>query len=815
MPTGRLGQEAALYKCCFFQAPLARSLPVTCSGAIAYLDDLARPTAYTAEYFAHFPHDNHLPSATNIVMDSQLPQSDGDCPLRSLTASYAEVPTRSMSAPSLSSYQNESGADNSASQRVQSTVLPAASSSPDTSVVSSVGGTTPAAETPSSLTRVFHQGSLLQTPSSTIEGIDSSMRSPGFRPPGSSQTPLTSQPRSLSGTYDTLISVSGTPGSREYEDCLVQPRAESDPEDVHMTSSTDGDEISVICGVKMDLRPILAAPVHRRQSSPVEANDGGLTSGLPTPPSETYADDHGPQAVSRSTREHGAATDPTIISRTYLRQTFPVIPTPPSLTPEPSGGEDRGALDGGGGGKARQGSLGASSESLSPLTPPLLSPSPAVESLLSEKGGSDVSGQAAAQKVTEELTDSMDDARGTVVRGGDVAEGVRADEASMIDNERSSSGPQTDPGVDESISATNSAVSNEDSSREPQGSSVGQPDIELPEHHPDANGIAPMGGYEFGCSSPWRRPLASTPATPWQNVTPSDPSGSPPTEEENEVSSVLKLGASGMSTPVPDSASLPMIFSPHRASRASSVPTRALEQPSTSTSTYTNDSGVAHGSATLPPELFAVDPSVLHAPTSTFLPHGPESTSVPPVSDTSLSPLTSLDDTDSGYSQRTPHDRDRDRDDDTPRRRKKSRAIAPADRPRGSSSRGRQSNTYHATPSSRAAASSDVRAASESTAVGNLNGRVVGGPSVSLDELTLLARRRSLKIYLRLPDPMRGMKRKWDVVDGGGEGEGEGKGEGEGEEARRESGVDDNASRERQGEEVVSTEVCRFCGSVA
>lgn len=666
-----------------------------------------------------------------------------------------------MSASSLSSYPTGPGTNDSTSQRVQSTFLPAASGSLDTLAVPDA----------------------------------------------------------------TPISVSGASGSEEHVGFPVQTFcAESDLEDAQMISDTDGNGISVAGGVKIAPELIPAASGHRRHASPVEADDGGLTSGLPTPPSEIFSGHPEPRVASRLIREHGATTNSTLISRTYLPRNLPVIPTPPFLTPERSFGEDREVLDGRDRGSAQQGSLRAFSESLSPLTPPLLSPCPAVGSLLSEEGGGDGNGRIAVQKVTEELTNSTDGARATVVCGGGITVNAPTNDG------RSSSGPQTDPAHVEGFSATNLGVpvitvtherwsttmSNKDLSQVSQGSSVGQPNIDSPEHHPDANDIgpaySPMNGYDFSFSSPLRHPLHPTSTTPSRYATPSDSTGSRPAQEEDEVSSALMLGASGMSTPIADSPSLPLMFSQHP-SRGSSVRPQSSQKLSKPTSTYADDAVVQHASSTLAPELFAVDPSMLHGPTPTHFPHQPESQSLPPVSAGPLSSLTSLDDTNGDGRG----DDDADLDPDTARHRKKHRASAPvvrAGRPRGRSSRGRRSEP-HATPLSRAMASV-VRGASEATVV-ELDGRAVGGPNASLHELASLARREPLRICLKIPGSMRGVKRKWGIVDGDGEGGGAGResgcadsrGEGVCPEASGIIPVDD-ASQEGQGKRV-STGVCQLC----
>ncbi|KAH0835864.1 hypothetical protein J3R83DRAFT_9738 [Lanmaoa asiatica] len=763
-----------------------------------FASNSARPTAYTAEYLAPFLSDTHLPSATNTLTNSRIPGGDRVDPLRSSTASSTRLPTRTMSAPSLSSYPSEPLADNSRSQRARSTILPAASTSPDTSVVPSAGGTGPAMETPSSA-RSISQSLLLQTPSLTTEGVDSSMTSPGLGPPVDSQTPLTSPLGCLRRTDGTLISVFHVSRTEAHLGFPVQPHAESDPEDARMTSDTDGAEI--IGGVKTTSGPIPTAAVHHRRSSPVVVDDEGLTSGLPTPPSETFTDDRESWMASRSTREHGAATNSIFISRTHLPRNFPVIPTPPFLTPEPSVGEGREMLRGTARESAQQGSLGVFSEPLSPFTPPMLSPIPAAGNL---HGGSEVSDRVAAQKVTEEHTE---DTRST---------------ATLMNDGRLS--PQiVQVVVEKSISSTNSgvpvitvtheprsiAMSNEDSSQVPQGSSAGRPNFELPERNLDANGKSPayfqMDGYDLRFSSPLRCPSPPTSATPSRYVTPTD---SRHAQEEDEVSSALMLGPSGVSTPVSGSASLSLIFSQHPSPRVSLVHPHLLQRLSTSISNHANDISVDPASSTSALELFTIDPSMLHGPTPTLFSHEPELPSLPQVSDRFLTPLTSLGDTDVDNAARAPCGRDNDAEveADATGRSKKVRASEPADRSRGGSCRGRHSEPYRA-------AASIVCAASGATTV---SGSAVGGPSASLNELALLARREPLKIRLRFPETMRSLKRKWDAVDGGGEEGGAGREGGCADSGEVGPGANvpvDDASQEGQGE-AMSSGVCRPMRSV-
>ena len=524
-----------------------------------------------------------------------------------------------------------------------------------------------------------------------------------------------------------------------------------------MTSDIDSEAISVPGDVSIHApKPIPAVPVCRRQSTPVEASDEGLPSGLPTPPSEALTDDHESRVVSRLTCEHCAATDRKLISCTHLPQNFPVIHTPPSLTPEPSVEENRGMLPAVCRGSARQGSVVVFSGSLSPLTPPPLSPSLAAGSSLAEESVGDVSGRSVAHNVREEHIDSLGASGGTVVSGCDATEGVTVDvgaSASTMDSRVPVITVTNEP--PRSVAVSNNALSpvpqvagDADLFVTPE-SSTGLPNIELPECRPDADGVTPaysqMDGYDFRFSSPLRRPSPLTSATPSRHATPSDSSKSRPTQEEDEVWGALMLGVSGMSTPVQDHASLPLMFS-HQPSHASSVLPHASQQLSTSTSTSV-------------PELFAVDPSMLHDPPLPL--RRSELLNSPRDSNGPLSSLILLKDTDV---------------EDTERPRKKPHPDAV----------------------------SVVRAASEATSVdGRAGSRLLSGPSASLSELALLARREPLKIHLRLPETMRSLKRKRDVFDGEDEGVGEEKDDADSEHMRPGASMPvDDALQEGQEEAI-------------
>jgi hypothetical protein len=661
-----------------------------CSGSIAHPNHPVRPTAFTAEYLAHFLRDTHLPTTPHS-------QSDTDHPLRASD-------TCGTSTPPLS-YPSEPVADNSGTQRPLSSFLPTAPSSPDT----------PATEAPSSSSRILVQGSLLQTPSLTTEGTDSSMTSPQ---PDDSQTPFTSPLDPLSSTRDTPMSVSELtyPG---------RPHAEQDPEDAQMTPDTEGDKVSLARGLKSAPESTSA---HHRRSPPV-ADDGGfgLPHGLCTPPSETATDDREPEVVSR---EQGSSTDLGQILRTFLARNLPV--TPRSLTPEPSVRED--VFSGTDRGSARQGLQEVASEPVSSLTPPLFSPSPS----------DDVSGQAVAHTVVEEHTDSVDDAR-----AGNAAEGSA--DAPMYE---SKSSPRTDQEATNSgvpvITLTNEprsiAVSDGDTSQVLAGDvdpsraprSSGQPNTESSSANHFDPPYSPTNAYEpyFRFSSPFH-PLLDSPRpspTPSRYATPAESafSDSRPTTrdgDEDEVQRALVQDTSGVSTPMSGSASYPLS-------------TMFSHPPCLPSSVHPLSTHVTQPS--LEPESFGVDPSMLHHDPSLLLPRGREvpSQSSPQVSNGTLSPLTSLDDTEVDDPAHPRHSKDR-----------------------------------RSEPSSDSASRALVRAASDATVA--VDGRAgssqqererVGGPSASLDQLALLARREPLRVYLRLPEAMRGLKRKrGEGVDGGGE----------------------------------------------
>ena len=478
--------------------------------------------------------------------------------------------------------------------------------------------------------------------------------------------------------------------------------------DVQVTSDTEGGEVSVAGGLKTVPGSTSA---HRPRSPPVEVDDGGfgVPHGLCTPPSESVSDDREPS------HEQGSITDLGLISRAFLARNLPHIPTPRSLTPEPSVGEDQGTFSGTDRGSARQG-LQVISEPVSSLTPP----SPTPSSL-----GDDVSGQAVAHKAMEGHTDSLDDegAAGNAAEGSAGAPMYDSRSSPRTDQEATSSGV---PVITLTSGPQSIAVSDGDASQVPR--EVGDADLSRSPGQPNFDpSYSPTNAYEsyFRFSSPMRH-LFDSPrpsATPSRYATPSESSYSEsrPTTwdgDEDEVLRVLVQGASGVSTPS-ESFPLPTMFS-----RQSSL-TSSVDPLST------------HPSFTCTPasESFGVDPSVLHHDPSLLAPHGHQgqSQTSPRGSNGTLSPLTSLEDVD-----------------DDPAR------------------QGRN----HRSELDRAV----VRAASEATVA--VDGRAgsspqerererVGGPSASLDQLALLARREPLKIYLRLPGAMRGVKRKRDGAGAG------------------------------------------------
>ena len=99
------------------------------------------------------------------------------------------------------------------------------------------------------------------------------------------------------------------------------------------------------------------------------------------------------------------------------------------------------------------------------------------------------------------------------------------------------------------------------------------------------------------------------------------------------------------------------------------------------------------------------------------------------------------------------------------------------------------------------------RAASEATRDDRRAGtRPLGGPSASVDQLALLARREPLKIHLKLPERMRALKRKRDI-DGEGDRAGE-TSDADGERVRDGArGLVGKAAREGQAK-AAQTRVC-------
>lgn len=733
--------------------------------------DLARPTTFTSEHLAHFSRDAYLPSATSTITDSQTTQGDSDHPVR---------------APAEASYTQAISASSSPCSRTslaRATTLPAASSSLGTPVVTSASNTDAATQAQSSPTRISTGSSLLQTASLTTEAVDAST---GMESSRDSQISSTSSLSPLTSTGSTPRLVSHSPMHEG------QPHAGLDAGTAQMTFDTDNHPVLVAGDVNMHVPELIPATAgHHRQSTPVEAGDGGLPSGLPTPPSETITNGHDTRMVHRS-REHGASLNSNLDLCTHATHNYPVVPTPPLFTPGPLV-EDRVTLpDLRWGSSARQGSLRVFSRSLLPLTLAPLSPRLIVENPVSEEGVGDVDGRLASKKATGEDTHSLDHASGTVVSRGDgiegPAEGVETSTSTMdlgvpaitVTDQL----PQSITASSDNPSSVSQMAGDTDLYTTPQ-SSLGQSNLELPECHPDADGIVPAysqtDGYDFNFSSP----SPPTSATPSRYETPSGSSSSRPTPEEDEVWGTLMLGASGVSTPLPGSDTLPLMFL-REPSRHSSVPLHA-QQISTSTSTSAL-------------ELFAVDPSLLHCPP--LLPQGSasESQSSPQDWNRSLSSLTSLDSTDK---------------DDAESPSEKQRARAHAHESLGSDGEGcrpeSQCDSSSMPGPDAPHAESAERGASEASGVdGRAGSRSLGGPSASLDELVLLARREPLKIHLKLPERLRDLKRKRDAVDREGEEAGrEADGTGHEYVRSRANRPVDGGSQEGQ-EEVMTSEVCRL-----
>ncbi|KAF8439020.1 hypothetical protein L210DRAFT_2240098 [Boletus edulis BED1] len=711
--------------------------------------------------------DNHLPSAPNAITDTQV-MRDSHRPLRSLTASDTHLSTCTTSP--LSSGPSEPAVNNSSSQPAQPSILPTVPTSSDNFVVPTPGDIIPVTETTPSPSRISDRSSVLQTPILTTESVKTSMESSQMESPVDSQVLVTCP---LSSVRDPAMPVSGALGSEEHIGSPVQSHAGLDMEDAQMTLDAEGDAILVTSAAKTAGGSTPTVSKHRRQSPPFDADEEGLRSGLPTPPSETVVDERESWVVSRPTNGHSAARDLKQILDARLPETLPVIPTPQFLTPEPSMGEGLGVVSSTGSG----GSFGVLSDLPSPLTPSLHSPFSAAGSSFVEEGAIDGGGQTPAHEVVEEHTNSSGDASVAVVDrdegAGEVSADAPMDEANLD--------PRTDQaGVEVStfempvITLTNEsrsiAVSDDEASQIPwvagdvdpsrvPRSPVGQSNVALPERDPSVSvrdvdltysPIINGNGYDFHFSSPLRRLSPPTPSTPSRYATPSEPSDSRPTRDhdEDEVWHALMLGGSGVSTPLSGSASLPMLLS-HQPSRASSVhPNSLSSQP------------------------LSIDPSVLHL-------HSPEPrlASSYQVSNGSLSPLTSLGDSD------VDKDKNSDADHDAARA-SKTHVHVDTSKSRGRS-RGCRSEPCHnpSTFTARAPEESGsvVGAASEVDAgVGDSlarraeSARPVGGPSASVDQLALLARRDPLKICLRIPEAMKGVKRKRNDVDGNEEGQDQG-----------------------------------------
>ena len=709
----------------------------------------------------------------NTPSETQIPQSNGDRPLCSSVTTDTHLPPRATSGPVSSSYPSEF------STTTQRTDAPAAPSSLDGLVAPLVSGTTPATETPppASISTQSSQPQVQSTSRIPSRERAESSNAPSQKPLGGLQLPFplnspclpSRENISVQSSWrlqDTSVSDSGASGHVGHS---VRISVELDSEDAQTNA------MSVTNGANA----IHAISGYDRRSLPVEADEEELPSGLPTPPSEAVVDD----LVSHLTHEQGAVTDPGLMLRIQLPRNLPIISTPPLWTPEPSVAGDGEMLPITGGGSARQGSLGVVSELPLPSTPSLFSPSSVVVGSLAEEG---VNTHTKVHKVTKEHPRSPNDAGGVDV---DVAGAIKeSNEDALTDGARSS--PQmSQVGVEVStmphiilskalpppVVTSNSQVSRVSGEVDAYGAHRSSPDqtsVASPEHHPGTNeddvdsmyspSQAYGQGYDFHFSSPLRRLSPPTSSTPSRYATPSEPSEMRPTQDEDEVWRALMPHGSGLSTPT----SLPIMFS-HEPSRASSA------QP---------DSLVS--------EPLSVDPSVLQLRSDPPSPV-PEAI-LPRFSGRSLSPLTSIEDTDVGQD-------DGDDAGEVPRTYIDAKTYSCDDSSSSKSNGSRRSESLRSPSLTSHASVSTVRAASEATVSSSVDGRgglrkPMGGPSASLDELAVLARKVSFKILkVKIPKATRGTKRKRDdeADDGGGsEGTRDGNGDYDGE-GRKDDDLDE------------------------
>ena len=553
-----------------------------------------------------------------------------------------------------------------------------------------------------------------------------------------------------------------------------QPADERDEEDARMTSDTEGDSISVVGGTTKGDEPVSGVSDHRRRSSPVVVDDRELPSCLPTPPSERATDDVQARVLSRAPSPYEGGTASKLAVRPRLVVSLPGLPAPPPLTPEPSVGEDRGVMVGAGVGSGRHGSLGVFSELQTPLTP--LTPSLSVEGFHGEEGALGVGEQSAGHTGVEERARSVDgvggEAEGLCV--DDARSSPRMDQAGVekpSHAEIDTGAPvitltHTPPPPSDDGPLVATSEGNLDVSKTPR------PSVRTEHNYPDpgANDVgdgysSPTTAYDYACGSGYDIRFSSPPrctsppltcsmtTTPSRYATPfesSDVGFATATQDEDEVwHALMGLGGAGSRSGV-------------------STPGTVLEHREPSFAPLTVDPSVLHYPPPLPP-VHAHGHDEVQA-------HGQETeTRELDGSEGSISSLTSLDETDL--------DEEGDRDEgnaEAARRASADASISTSDltERRSGSSRGRRSEPYRAPPSQSLGAlgtstsASLVRAGSEAMAVlrdtararstSSTARRVIGGPSASVDELALLARRAPLKIFVRVREGMRGVKRKRD-----------------------------------------------------
>jgi hypothetical protein len=658
----------------------------------------------------------------------------------------------------------------------------------------------PLSHTPDSWGSSALQQARLHPPWVRVQLSDDTTKSSNTRPLPS--PPATSSPDNGRGTGDPNWSASashdlengGLTGSAEYDG--QESQAGSGPEDIQMASEAEVGsvpEVSATNGRKMFPKPVSPAIGDCGQSVSGHAGEGRA----PSPPSTSLSD---PSAGICPPYEPDTElvplpnNDPTMSPPTPFHPNFPTMSPPSSIEPEEVA-ESRDAHQS----LCQQHSLeyrpknGIFPRITSLVTPPPPSPSPFEVRQLQEEGDSalvsmrDADDAKAVERsggsVGEESTDALNSNEGTGA-GRDHAMVDKTTGATLVP---AISITYSSEAVNASIVPSSDIFAGSGGSPVASGSEVDQ-DID-PELHGDLDLLHPPAN-ECDLSHPLspQYPLPSTSAVPSRDPTPSD---SHQTHDEDEVWRALVLG-----TPETTSSSVPDPIPPLPI--PSNYPSRSLpvhpEFPSTSGNENPDDHLAYPPSSSSPLALLAIDPSMLHQRTPIHL--GPEPPGAPHLPEGSLSSLTSLDED----AETEVNDDLRSLEDDEPIGTYLLRAQG---KKRGTKTigvstngnRGRRSEPYCAPLASHALSDFNpnplrlshsmphVRAASEASVSGRGRSRPVGGPSACLSELAMLARREPLRIHFKVPESMRGLKRKWDVVasrevvreeDGAGKGSGTG-----------------------------------------